>query len=409
MIRAAVDRRDQEARGVPSARPRRRRRRRGTPASPPPSRRTRSRPARRPPPARRRRAAGRSARPGVASTTRVGLEQLRRGRSGRRRARSRSAVRRSSRTVAPVRTVERAGGERARPARPSRPASPANTGYVATAGGSAAAGPAASRASTQRDQLGHGGPRRERARVAGVHPAEQRLDQPVDHLVAEPVGRPGRRPRRRPRRAWAAAPARRATRASPSVGQHAGRARAGRGRAARPSASAAAGAARRGSRSATRRHAGCTTVEPQRAGQVDALGAPVEHRLRADVDDHPGDLGAAAACRRRGAPPRARATSCPARPRSRAAVSPAMPPPTTTVRRWVTRPACQTGRAAVRTLAARHRSVPGGLGWRGVSGGFGQPAEAAAVEDQRQSASVVARPRAAASSTIVWSPASTSR
>ena len=33
-------------------------------------------------------------------------------------------------------------------------------------------------------------------------------------------------------------------------------------------------------------------VQAELPGQVDPLGAPVEHRLRADVDEHPADLGA---------------------------------------------------------------------------------------------------------------------
>ena len=67
---------------------------------------------------------------------------------------------------------------------------PAKTGAaVESGGGVAAAAACVSERSCveQRHELGHGGPGGDLAGVAGVHPAEQRLHQPVDDLLAEPL------------------------------------------------------------------------------------------------------------------------------------------------------------------------------------------------------------------------------
>ena len=85
-------------------------------------------------------------------------------------------------------------------------------------------------------------------------------------------------------------------------------------------------------------------VEAQRAGQVDRLGTTVEHRLGADVHGHPGDLGTAQLAADRGRrPPAPVRRPRPRRARGRRRARRCRPP-TTTVRRWVTQPACQTPR-----------------------------------------------------------------
>ena len=244
---------------------------------------------------------------------------------------------------------------------------PANTGPGVAEPACAAA--ATSDASPlQRHQLRHGRAGGQQPRVAGVHAAEQGLDEPVDDLVAEPGGDQVA-DRRRPRRRRAAgrgsrgAAARRRRRTAPP-----------RPRPARTSAGTPI--TERGSgRSAPRVQtedevvAGWTTGSPSSRARSTPSGRRVEHRLRAEVDldapDRPGQQLAAD----RGARPRAPATSRPAAARSRAAVSPAMPPPTTTVRRRGSgmRPACHPaarnqprGRAVVRPCAplASSRSRP---------------------------------------------------
>ena len=89
-------------------------------------------------------------------------------------------------------------------------------------------------------------------------------------------------------------------------------------------------------------------LQAERPGQVDALGAPVQHRLRADVDDHPAD---------RAAPQLSTDLVgtledhhlVPGVVRSRAAVSPATPAPTTAI---LTGPASQV---TVRSPQERRR------------------------------------------------------
>ena len=138
------------------------------------------------------------------------------------------------------------------------------------------------------DQLRDGGARRQPPGMAGVHTAEQRLHQPVDHLVAEParhqvtdrdvvVERRGRaaRPRRGP------APPRRGRPDSRSSGRSQRHAH----HRARQRPQRAAGPDPR--RLDRRVH----DLQPELAGQRDAFRTAVEHRLRADVDHHAADLG----------------------------------------------------------------------------------------------------------------------
>ena len=90
-------------------------------------------------------------------------------------------VRASSRTVMPVRTGTLAASASVSLAMP--PGSPAKTGRSLAGSSTPSSGPFAARD----DQLRHGGPGREPPGMAGVHAAEQRLHEPVDHLVAEPA------------------------------------------------------------------------------------------------------------------------------------------------------------------------------------------------------------------------------
>ena len=169
---------------------------------------------------------------------------------GRRRGSSHRPGRRaSSRTVAPVRTVapRRAGELLGQPSH-----SPAQAGEdrrcrrVGRSGGGRGRMHQGAVLVEQRHELGYGGPGRDLAGVAGVHPAEQWLHQPVDDLLAQPlldqvadadvavaeVGRRQHRVHRRPGHA-----------PSPTARRR-GRA----GRAGRPSGCAASGPAGRGSR-----------------------------------------------------------------------------------------------------------------------------------------------------------------
>ena len=208
------------------------------------------------------------------------------------RAAPRTVVRRS-------RTVERRPASASRPAGPCRRGGRRRPGRRRSSGWRRACSSSEPR-SGEPDQLR--APRRARrdlAGVAGVHAAEQGLDEPVDDLVAEPGGRPGRRPRRRPSSLAAGAGARDGpARARPSD-EHAGGGQLRRGRAGRPSASAAAGAARRGSRSGRTPRSGARRSRPSSRASVDALGAAVEHRLGADVDARRRPTSWRAACRRR--------------------------------------------------------------------------------------------------------------
>ena len=125
--------------------------------------------------------------------------------------------------------------------------------------------------------------------MAGVHPAQERLDQPVHDLVAEPAGdqvadrevlahrQPGLLgldPRQ---------PLRRQDAGLTELGQVERHAH----QRARQRPQPAAGPDPRGLDGRVHR------LQPELAGQVDALGPPVEHRLGADVDEHAADLGPA--------------------------------------------------------------------------------------------------------------------
>ena len=142
-----------------------------------------------------------------------------------------------------------------------------------------------------RDQLGHRRARRDQPRVAGVHPAEQRLDEPVGDLGPEPAVDQVADRDVAVDAARAAAPARGEPRSSPSGESTPD--------AASWSRSSGTPISERGSgRSEPRVQirddatVGCSIGRPELAGEVDALGSAVEHRLGADVDGHPGDLGA---------------------------------------------------------------------------------------------------------------------
>ena len=223
-------------------------------------------------------------------------------------------------------------------------------------------------------QLRDGRPRGEQPGVAGVDAAEQRLDQPVGDLGAEPlvdqvadrdvaVDRrrrqlaargPGRAPRRRarPRRAsWAR--------------------------------SSGTPISERGSgRSAPRVQIRDDAVVGCSIGRPSARASSTPSGRRLSIASAPTSTRTPPTSARRSLPPTAvrassTSTSCPAATRSCAAVRPAMPPPTTTTRS-TTGPLCQ-------------RQGPG----RGDGCGpprpgsrcqpaSDQPAEAAAVEDQRR-------------------------
>ena len=88
--------------------------------------------------------------------------------------------------------------------------------------------------------------------------------------------------------------------------------------------------------------AGCTRSRPSERARSTASGR------RLSIASAPTSTVTPATSARRSLPPTtgepsSTSTSSPAAASSRAAASPAMPAPTTTVRRWVTRPACQTG------------------------------------------------------------------
>ena len=191
---------------------------------------------------------------------------------------------RSSRTVAPVRTANVPPATRASASPAMPPGRPAKTGSVGRAGPSRRAAAPRSSSATQ---LGHGGARGQLAGVAGVHPAEQGLHEPVDDLVAEP---------RRDQVtdgdvALDPGGGQVALGAHPSqagVGQQPGRRelvqverdphqRAGQG------AERAAGPDPRG------RGRRVLDRQPERTGEGHPLGAAVEHRLGADVDGDAGD------------------------------------------------------------------------------------------------------------------------
>ena len=162
--------------------------------------------------------------------------------------------------------------------------------------------------------------------MTGVHPAEQRLRQPVDHFRpearAEELGDRDVGVVQRPSRLVAGA-------LEAVVGQHA-RTRPGRpGPAVRRAGCAAAGGARRASTAArTRRPGARGRSRAPRRGRPPRAGARASTpRRRRPPRPRPWP---AAACRRRWSTPRAPAPTGPAATRSRAAVRPARPPPTTT-------------------------------------------------------------------------------
>jgi hypothetical protein len=139
----------------------------------------------------------------------------------------------------------------------------------------------------QRDELGHGGARGELARAAGVHPAEQRLHEPVDDLVPQPGGdqvSDGDVPVDLRRRQVAL----RADPGQPLAGEHA-RVRelveVQRDAHQRPRqrAEGAAGPDPRG------RGGRVLDRKVEGAGQRNTLRTPVQHRLGAHIDGHAGD------------------------------------------------------------------------------------------------------------------------
>ena len=205
--------------------------------------------------------------------------------SGRPRGRSRRACGAARAPSRPVRTSSPAASATGQPAEPAR-RSPANTGPSGGAA-SAAAADATSDAAAPRHQLRHGRPGREVACVAGVHAAEQRLDQPVDDLVAEPgrdqladgdvlaVGERGDPAVSSRSRASPASLRTPDAATCVDVGGHAHH----RPR-QRPQRSPGPDG-RRGRR-------GVDDVEPELAREVDAFRPPSQHRLGADVH---GDAG----------------------------------------------------------------------------------------------------------------------
>ena len=123
--------------------------------------------------------------------------------------------------------------------------------------------------------------------VAGVHPAEQRLDEPVDDLVAEP--RPSSSATDTSSGAERAAPSR-AVRARARRRRARRSRRARRGRAGRPSGCAAAAGARRGSRAGSTRRPGGSTSRPSSRGQADRLGTACSIDSAPTSTRHPADL-----------------------------------------------------------------------------------------------------------------------
>ena len=168
--RARHGQRDHRHRGVLDRRRARRRRRRGDVAS--------------------SRAAGAA---GMASDDRVRLDHLGRPRPSRRRAASRSpcaaARGRAHRCAASRHVGDLVGDEPGQAPTPPRRPGEQRRGAVRAAGRGcrgARRGRPGSAAVAARPELRHGRPRGQPPGVAGVHPAEQRLDEPVDDLVAEP-------------------------------------------------------------------------------------------------------------------------------------------------------------------------------------------------------------------------------
>ena len=342
------------------------------------------RPAQRPRPAPRRTAAGRSARAGRGQHHRVGVQHLAAScvepdhevqppsagagqlADGRRRCGPRTRRRPRPR---------RAAGRARRPAR--RTPGTSEAGAAAPRRRPASASRSRSSSATT---CGHGGPRGDLAGVAGVHPAEQRLDQPVDDLAAEPLlDQPADADVLAVERGWAAAPAPGATRARPGSETHAAvgerprsvgtpiRVRGMRPqRAARPQVRAES-------------VAGCTSASPRPTSRasVDRLGTAVEHRLGADVDGDPADLGAGELAADGAEASSSTTSTCGAVRRTAAAAArPAMPPPTTTTRGGGVGPV-RAGVTPPDSQGPGHRGQPEGTGSRCTASQSRQPGAAA--------------------------------
>ncbi len=183
----------------------------------------------------------------------------------------------------------------------------------------------------RRVELRHRGAQRDLVRVARVHPAEQRFDQPVHHLVAEPGGDVARR-RPRPRR--------------PRYGAARGRAAGGPGPRRRARRRRPAGARSPGTpitwplgigRSRPRVHsaAPCTAGGSRSSPSPTSRASASASGRRASSDSAPRSTGTPAISSACSLPPSrpdasSSVTATPARARSWAAASPAMPPPMTT-------------------------------------------------------------------------------
>ena len=137
----------------------------------------------------------------------------------------------------------------------------------------------------QRDDLGDRRLRREVARVAGVHPAEQRLRQPVDHFLPEARAEElGDRDVVVVQRLWRLV----ASALETLVRQHSRR-----GQAVQVQRYAEQRARQRAERVARPQLCGpgdrMHEVDPELRGQTDRLGPARQHRLRADVHLHARD------------------------------------------------------------------------------------------------------------------------
>ena len=246
--------------------------------------------------------------------------------------------------------------------------------------------PATPRRSSSATSWGTVAPGGEQSRVAGVHAAEQRLDEPVHDLVAEPRRDQRRRPRRPRRRASGGRVSRGAgVRARPQTAP----------RTSRPARASAGtpiterGNGRRRPAGPDRRRRGRRVHEssaiPTLASEVDRLGATGEHGLGTDVDLDAADstrseLAADPRRRPRARGPRARprpgAIRCggaspamPARRRRRRGAAPGMRRSLVTAGSSGTEP---RGRAVVRPCAplasSRSRPAPCCLAAHGLLG-----------------------------------------
>ncbi len=130
----------------------------------------------------RRAAAGAGAATTTASTSRCSTSVV-----GPTESRQPSDVRVMARTVESRRTSMPSVAATAAGSWPTPPTSPAKTGPVVF-GGSARGRGAREEVRTQRGDLRRGRAQGERVGMTGVHPAEQRLDEPVEHVTAQPLG-----------------------------------------------------------------------------------------------------------------------------------------------------------------------------------------------------------------------------